>query len=774
MFGSARRFRRSRMPVVLRTLAVITSLAGASVVATSPVSAAATCTYQQFDREVTVQMSDGGITTAKLTRTAAGDNEMNSDQCGEATVANTDMITFLGSGAGQNAWIGQNGLPFAPGFTPEGEGISEIEINVDMAGGSDSLHLFGTDAGETTRFGAGVVDLNGDGDFDVAFGSTESNEFSALGGNDTVEAGGVGGGLPLDVAFTLAGGAGNDTVTGTALPETLDGGDGADVLTAAGGNDTLSGGAGIDTLNAGDGNDALDGGSAADFLNGDAGNDSLTGGGGNDTMNGGTGTDTVSYLGHTWSVTASLDGVVNDGAYREADIIGADVESLRGGSAGDTLTGNSGANGLRGEGGSDVLAGLGGGDTLKGGPGNDTLKGGSGDDTFMGGSGADIFYGASGSDTVTYEDHVPEDGYDESAHVTVTIDAVADDGSAGEGDNVKLDVENVTGGLGSDTITGSGAPNVLNGGGTVQYTSWFGQDKLHGGDGNDTLYGGNRNDYLYGEGGNDKLFGDEDGDHLYGGAGNDTLDGGPGCDNDFVGGSGSDTLSFASWTSGVVVSLDGVKNDGVAQGAAFGYGACGDGWGNWFWEDVGSEVENIVGGSGNDTLKGSALSNVLTGGIGFDKLYGYGGNDTLDGGSGADSLNGGTGSDTVTYAAFTTDFSVTIDGVANDGPANRASSYDNVKLDVESVVAGSGSQTIVGSDLGNRLDGGPGADWLSGLGGSDILIGGTGSDTMNGGAAADTFWAADGFADTLNGGSGDDTARRDVRLDSETSIEGHF
>ena len=62
-------------------------------------------------------------------------------------------------------------------------------------------------------------------------------------------------------------------------------------------------------------------------------------------------------------------------------------------------------------------------------------------------------------------------------------------------------------------------------------------------------------------------------------------------------------------------------------------------------------VENVTGGSGNDTLTGDGSANVLDGGSG---------NDTLRGGLGADALNGGSGDDTIHYTIG--DGADTIDG----------------------------------------------------------------------------------------------------------------
>src|SRR5213075_615176 len=100
------------------------------------------------------------------------------------------------------------------------------------------------------------------------------------------------------------------------------------------------------------------------------------------------------------------------------------------------------------------------------------------------------------------------------------------------------------------------------------------------------------------------------------------------------------------------------------------------------------DVENVIGGSGDDTLIGSADANVLSGGFG---------DDTLDGGAGADVLNGGPGTaDLADYSgrAAANPVTVTLDGVANDGGSGE---NDNVGTDVENIDGGAGDDTLIGS-----------------------------------------------------------------------------
>ena len=104
-------------------------------------------------------------------------------------------------------------------------------------------------------------------------------------------------------------------------------------------------------------------------------------------------------------------------------------------------------------------------------------------------------------------------------------------------------------------------------------------------------------------------------DTLAGGAGYDTLDGG----------AGSDTISFADQTSQVYFDLSSSEN-----GGNYGY-------------KVVSNIENITGGSGNDTLIGDGNANTIVGGAGNDTLVGGYGADTLTGGAGVDYFVGGAG-----------------------------------------------------------------------------------------------------------------------------------
>jgi Ca2+-binding RTX toxin-like protein len=188
-----------------------------------------------------------------------------------------------------------------------------------------------------------------------------------------------------------------------------------------------------------------------------------------------------------------------------------------------------------------------------------------------------------------------------------------------------------------------------------------GNDVIRGADGADLLIGGSGSDLLEGGDGGDVLRGEDGGDTLNTGPGADSAEGGEGADtfeggvsadgpDTFDGGPGLDTASYAGRaTRGGAVSatIDGAANDGAlpAIGAFFGER-----------DNIRLNVENLIGGPGNDILVGDSSPNRVVGGSGNDVLRGGtpppGGDpasldDVLDGGLGSDLLQGEGGHDTL-------------------------------------------------------------------------------------------------------------------------------
>jgi Ca2+-binding RTX toxin-like protein len=176
-------------------------------------------------------------------------------------------------------------------------------------------------------------------------------------------------------------------------------------------------------------------------------------------------------------------------------------------------TGAGNDNPVYGEGGNDRLNGGIGSDNLIGGPGDDTLDGGPGNDWLEGiaytsesdSAGRDTYIGGGDSDQLTLDGR--------SEDLALSLDGVANDGAAGEGDNIGPDVLTVVGGYGADTFSGNSLANAF-----------------EGGEGNDTADGAGGDDNLVGGAGNDRLAGGDGQDVLGGESGDDVLDGGPGVD----------------------------------------------------------------------------------------------------------------------------------------------------------------------------------------------------------------------------------------------------
>jgi Ca2+-binding RTX toxin-like protein len=364
------------------------------------------------------------------------------------------------------------------------------------------------------------------------------------------------------------------------------------------------------------------------------------------------------------SLTLSAFGSVSVSAGSGADTVvagaGAGAE-ISGDQGADSLTGDSEDDRLLGGDDSDSLTGGAGGDDLTGGPGNDVAFGGAGEDFFRSTSitdGADIYDGGSDRDGIDFQQRAPD--------LSLDPDGVADDGAlcpgpACEGDNIRPNLEDLSGGDGDDRIVGSSAEN-----------------SLRGNAGDDTLIGGNRDDNLDGSTGDDTMRGDAGDDQLRGDAGGDVLRGGAGDDelredlldratDVLAGGAGTDTGGYGFVEFALRIDLDGRPDDGTPS-PLIGGGK----------DNFRADVENVAGGTLGDVIIGNGGSNLLEGGEGDDRLLGRGGPDGLLGGDGADSVNGGKGRDSLEGASGSDRI-----GSRDGGPdqVSCGSGLDRVKAD---------------------------------------------------------------------------------------------
>ena len=247
----------------------------------------------------------------------------------------------------------------------------------------------------------------------------------------------------------------------------------------------------------GDGNDrlahdgygAVDGGEGDDDIRVTNGIFDLIGGPGADRLDAtGANEAYVSYFGHTADVSVRVNGLPDDGAAGEGDNVMGAIVSIGGGGGNDHLEAGPVTRSLFGGDGDDTLVGNSERNYLDGGAGADQLLAGDGTDSLWGGEGADVLSGGGGLDEVTYGGIVP---------LRLSIGDGPGDGAAGEGDDIREDIEGLTGGQGDDVLIGDADANRLIG--------LAGHDVLRGGDGADQVIG----------------FGD--GDELDGGAGPDEV-----------------------------------------------------------------------------------------------------------------------------------------------------------------------------------------------------------------------------------------------------------
>jgi Ca2+-binding RTX toxin-like protein len=353
---------------------------------------------------------------------------------------------------------------------------------------------------------------------------------------------------------------------------------------------------------------------------------------------------------------------------------------------------------LAGGAGNDLLTGGAGNDSLDGGAGNDTLNGGpAGNDTLNGGPGNDLVIGNQNSTVIT---------------------------AAGDGNDV-FDFSGATGNVkfddSADTSTG---------------------DTIIGGPGNDTLVGGSGNDSILGAAGNDSLVGGPGNDILVGGAGTNTLQGGPGADTfDESGATAQDWIDYSEATTAVTVILNG--NNSILSGDD----ANGDVIKNTPGGGVG--IENIIGGSGGDTLIGDNNPNFIVDQLSktadSTTILGQGGNDTIFSGGGNNQVSGGQGNDLI----------IALGGLLSPtalGAANTPNISNPASANPDTAAAGAAQNNLLGDAGADTIVGGPGSDSMFGGAGSDWLVEGTGTEDMQGGTGADSLFINAGGNNGANNG----------------------
>ena len=503
-----------------------------------------------------------------------------------------------------------------------------------------SDYLTGTPFNDTLSAGPGADTIDGGGGQDAVFGGSGDDLFLITSLEDHELGDTIVGGDGLDELRIVADGSGTVILGSSIDVEHVTIGKGVGAFSSSDSTVTIgidaravphglsiTGNSGTNRLAGTAFVDWISGGSGSDTLLGGAGDDTLDGGAGNDTLSGDDGFDEVSYASAGSAVTVNL----SFGGRQQTKGAGIDtlfsIERLSGSTFSDLLFGNVDAN---------------------------MIFGGSGSDTIAGGSGIDSLFGGDGSDVLILEDvsffnqsEIFDGGLgvDELRIVSIAGGEVV----LGPG----VQVERVTIGTGTSASADVSGLTLINIDGSGCTSGLI----LQGNAASNRLVGTAFMDTIEGGGGNDFIFGGLGDDVLFGGAGDDTLNGGE----------GTDQASYARMSASVSIDLA-LNGRQPLSGSG---------------RDTLLSIEDLVGSSFNDVLRGSGDTN---------RLYGEQGADLLDGRSGSDILFGGIGND--------------------------------------SLFGGSDNDSLFGGGDNDSITGGVGNDTLSGGAGNDVLWGGDGNDTF--------------------------------------------
>jgi Ca2+-binding RTX toxin-like protein len=133
-------------------------------------------------------------------------------------------------------------------------------------------------------------------------------------------------------------------------------------------------------------------------------------------------------------------------------------------------------------------------------------------------------------------------------------------------------------------------------------------------------------------------------------------------------------------------------------------------------------------GEGNDLYDGR-------GGTVTGRVSGDNGDDRFILGTGVETIDGGYGNDTLDFSAESAGIIVALFNPAT----NTGSAAGDTFISIETLIGSGFADRLSGDARNNTLQGGGDRDRLSGGGGDDVLIGGQGRDTLVGGLGADVF-----------------------------------
>jgi Ca2+-binding RTX toxin-like protein len=322
----------------------------------------------------------------------------------------------------------------------------------------------------------------------------------------------------------------------------------------------------------------------------------------------------------------------------------------------------------------------------------------------------------------------------------------------GQSGNDQIRLDETNGALPVAHMFGGSGNDVLIGG--------SGADALHGQEGNDQISGGAGDDFLFGQSGADVIFGGDGADQMFGGEDADTVDGDRGDDVAFMGagndlfvwdpGDGSDRVEGEAGFDTMLFNGSGA--DEVFEASANGSRLR-------FTRDVGNIVMDVdgvervdveaLGGADTMTLNnliGTAVQELR---VDLEAVKNGG---AVDDKTDRVILNGTNSADFVSVLGQPGNLFVL--GLPTFVTIQRAAAADQLTINTLSgndrVEAGS----IAAGTITFTADAGSGDDTLFGTNGADVLIGGIGNDFVDGQRGNDTVLLGDGN-DTFVSESGD-------------------
>jgi hypothetical protein len=595
-------------------------------------------------------------------------------------------------------------------------GLSTLTINASSHGTGSTFNVLATPATVTTNVNCNAADSVNVGNNhsvqnilglltvenatahntltldDAGDATARTVSFNTFGGTPVL--GLVHGLAPADIHYqygatstlTVDGGTGGNSVTVTALPLSatvlnINGGTGTNTLTS----NNLGNSFNVTSNNAGN----LDGATAVTFsniqnLNGGTGNDSFmlsNGVGVSGNINGGGGTDTLNY-----SLYALVNPIsVNLQTSKATNIGGtiANIVNLVGGAGSDTLVGanttniwNITATNAGNINGTFAFSAI------------ENLTGGTANDTFNFSNGVGVsgnINGGGGSDTLNYSQYAANDP------ITVNLQTSTATNVGG----VFSNIQNLVGGLGSDTLVGPNTANTWNitasNAGNINGTFTFSSiENLTGGSGNDSYKFSN----------------------------------GVGVSGNVNGAGGTNTLDFSLYQPADPITVNLQSSTATNIGGVF------------------SNIQNLIGGLGSNTLVGANTSNTwnitasnagnINGTFTFSAIQNLTGGTGQDiftfavGGSVGGKINGAAGSNWLVYSAQTSSINVNL-------ASGTASLVGGGVTNIQNVIgSANGGDTITGNSAGGVLVGHSAGNTITAGTGRSVIIGGFGRNLLQG------------------------------------------